>query len=81
MIIVFLGPPGSGKGTQAQMLDDEHGFYHFDTGSLLRAEVASGKVAGTFPTLLPGANRVMLASQAKPAANFRVIVKTVKVYR
>ena len=45
------------------------------------AEVASGKVAGTFPTLSPGANRVMLASQAKPAADFRVIVKTVKVYR
>ena len=45
------------------------------------AEVASGQVAGTFPTLLPGANRVMLASQAKPAADFRVIVKTVKVYR
>ena len=31
--------------------------------------------------LVPGANRVMLTSQAKPAANFRVIVKTVKVYR
>jgi adenylate kinase len=46
MIIVFLGPPGSGKGTQAQLLDDEHGFYHFDTGSLLRAEVASGSELG-----------------------------------
>ncbi len=46
MIIVFLGPPGSGKGTQAQMLDDEYGFFHFDTGSLLRAEVASGSELG-----------------------------------
>lgn len=46
MIIVFLGPPGSGKGTQAQMLDDEHGFHHFDTGSVLRAEVASGSELG-----------------------------------
>jgi adenylate kinase len=46
VIIVFLGPPGSGKGTQAQMLDDEHGFYHFDTGSVLRAEVASGSELG-----------------------------------
>ena len=45
------------------------------------SEVAAGKVAGTFPTLLPGANRVTLASQAKPAADFRVIVKAVKVYR
>jgi adenylate kinase len=46
MIIVFLGPPGSGKGTQAQMLDDEHGFYHFDTGSLLRDEIKSGSELG-----------------------------------
>ena len=46
MIIVFLGPPGSGKGTQAQMLDDEYGFYHFDTGSLLRAEVQSKSELG-----------------------------------
>jgi adenylate kinase len=46
MIIVFLGPPGSGKGTQAQMLDDEYGFLHFDTGSLLRTEVASGSDLG-----------------------------------
>jgi hypothetical protein len=45
------------------------------------AEVAAGQVAGTFPTLLPGANRVTLASQAKPAADFRVVLKTVKVYR
>lgn len=46
MIIVFLGPPGSGKGTQAQMLDDEYGFYHFDTGSLLREEIKSGSDLG-----------------------------------
>ncbi|NUQ66290.1 MAG: hypothetical protein HUU20_27835 [Pirellulales bacterium] len=44
-------------------------------------EVAAGQVAGTFPTLVPGANRVTLASQTQPAADFRVIVKTVKVYR
>ncbi len=45
------------------------------------AEVATGQVAGAFPTLVPGANRVTLASQTQPAADFRVIVKTVKVYR
>ena len=42
MIVVFLGPPGSGKGTQASLLEERHGFYHFDTGSLLREEAASG---------------------------------------
>lgn len=46
MIIVFLGPPASGKGTQADMLNDDHGFFHFDTGSRLRAEVATGRELG-----------------------------------
>ncbi|MCB1186762.1 nucleoside monophosphate kinase [bacterium] len=46
MIIVFLGPPGSGKGTQAGILAREHGFRHFDAGSLLRAEVESGSELG-----------------------------------
>lgn len=46
MIVVFLGAPGSGKGTQADMLKDECGFYHFDTGSVLRGEVASGSDLG-----------------------------------
>lgn len=46
MIIVFLGPPGSGKGTQADNLHDNHGFFHFDTGSRLRAEIASGSELG-----------------------------------
>jgi hypothetical protein len=45
------------------------------------AEVASGQVASTFSTLLPGANQVTLASQAQRAADFRVIVKSGKVYR
>lgn len=46
MIVVFLGPPGSGKGTQADNLHDNHGFYHFDTGSKLRAAIASGSELG-----------------------------------
>lgn len=46
MIIVFLGPPGAGKGTQADILAEEHGFVHFDTGSRLRAEIATGSELG-----------------------------------
>lgn len=46
MIIVFLGPPASGKGTQADMLHDDHGFFHFDTGSRLRSEIATGSELG-----------------------------------
>lgn len=37
--ILFLGAPGSGKGTQAQMLAKECGFVHISTGDILREEV------------------------------------------
>jgi adenylate kinase len=46
VIVVFLGPPGSGKGTQADILHEQHAFLHFDTGSRLRAEIASGSELG-----------------------------------
>ena len=39
MIVVFLGPPGAGKGTQAQKLVEEKGFIHISTGDLLREAV------------------------------------------
>lgn len=36
MIAVFLGPPGSGKGTQAEMMADLYGYTHLSTGRMLR---------------------------------------------
>ncbi|MFN2334149.1 MAG: adenylate kinase family protein, partial [Wenzhouxiangellaceae bacterium] len=39
MRIVLLGPPGSGKGTQATLLRDRLGVAHISTGSLLREAV------------------------------------------
>ena len=44
--IVLLGPPASGKGTQAELLVSKFGIPHVSTGALLRAECASGTDLG-----------------------------------
>lgn len=46
MRIVMLGAPGSGKGTQAKMLEAEFGFPQISTGDLLRRAVADGTELG-----------------------------------
>ena len=46
MRIVFLGAPGSGKGTQAQRLMAQHGTVQLSTGDLLREAVAAGTPLG-----------------------------------
>jgi adenylate kinase len=46
MRLVLLGPPGSGKGTQAETLSEEMGVPHIATGDLFRAEMAEGSELG-----------------------------------
>merc|ERR1719263_2568744 len=44
--IVLIGPPGSGKGTQAPIIKDKYSLRHLATGDLLRAAVSAGTEMG-----------------------------------
>lgn len=46
MRLVFLGPPGAGKGTQAKQLASARGLLHLSTGDMLRDAIAKGTPTG-----------------------------------
>ncbi len=79
--VIFLGAPGAGKGTQAQILREKYGYYQISTGDLLRENIKrgtpTGKVAESFMKrgeLVPDEVIVAMVRDALPADRARPVI-------
>lgn len=43
-VIIIMGPPGAGKGTQARFISDKLGYINYDTGERIRENIAAGNI-------------------------------------
>lgn len=59
MIVVLLGAPGAGKGTQGDLLVDGHGFVKISTGDLLRSEIKAQSDIGKKAQAIVEAGRLV----------------------
>ncbi len=57
MYILLMGPPGAGKGTQAERLIDEFNIPHISTGDMFRAAVSQGTELGKEAKKIHGRRR------------------------
>lgn len=83
LIVVLIGAPGSGKGTQSTFLSQKYGFKHVSTGDLLRAEVAAKTEIGNKIADIMGSgglvssdivNSVMKATISKVGKEYKLLL-------
>ncbi len=52
MYIVLLGPPGAGKGTQAEVISEKLGLIHVSSGDLFRENIKNETELGNLPRVI-----------------------------